>query len=107
LRPRLPVDGSHFRRQVPLGHYIADFCCLRAKLVIEVDGGQHGFDENAAYDARRTAYLESHGFRVLRFTNTEVMIAMDTVLDTIYAALYANYPHPLPPPRKGEGKASA
>jgi very-short-patch-repair endonuclease len=105
LRHRIPIDGSHFRRQVPIGHYIADFCCLRAKLIIEVDGGQHGVAENAAYDARRTAYLGEQGFRVLRFTNAKVMTSIDSVLDTVYAALHADHPQPLTLPRKGEGSS--
>ncbi|HEX8663016.1 MAG TPA: DUF559 domain-containing protein [Beijerinckiaceae bacterium] len=110
LRHRLPVENTHFRRQVPIGNFVADFCCLRAKLIIEVDGNQHGFDENAAHDERRTAYPASQGFRVLRFSNREVMTAIDVVLDTIHAALAPATPTPLGasprvgPPRKGEGK---
>lgn len=66
LRTRLPLDDTHFRRQVPIGPFIADFCSFGAKLVIEVDGDQHGFDHGRAYDGRRTAYLTSLGYRVLR-----------------------------------------
>ena len=110
LRHRLPVEGTHFRRQVPIGDFVVDFCCLRAKLIIEVDGNQHGLDENIARDESRTAFLASQGFRVLRFPNREVMTAIDVVLDTIYAALAPATPTPLGasprvgPPRKGEGK---
>ncbi|TGD97970.1 endonuclease domain-containing protein [Methylobacterium nonmethylotrophicum] len=89
LRRRLPVEGSHFRRQVALGPYVADFCCLGARLIIEVDGGQHGFPDQQAYDASRTAALEARGFRILRFSNTDVMHAIDGTLDTIIAALAA------------------
>jgi very-short-patch-repair endonuclease len=83
--------------------HVADFCCLRAKLIVEVDGNQHGLEANAAQDERRTAYLASQGFGVLRFSNREVMTAIDTVLDTIRAALGPATPTPAPP-RKGEGK---
>ncbi|XYD08632.1 DUF559 domain-containing protein [Methylobacterium sp. NMS12] len=90
LRHRMPVDGSHFRRQVALGSYVADFCCLTARLIVEVDGEQHGFEASTAYDARRDTYLYSEGFRVLRFPNRMVLREIDTVLDTIHAALAAS-----------------
>ena len=61
-----------FRRQQPIGPYIADFVCFEAKLVIELDGEQHGLDRTAAYDAARTRRLEKDGFRVVRFPNHEV-----------------------------------
>ena len=101
LRNRLPLSGTHFRRQVPIGSYIADFCCLGPRLVIEVDGGQHNTNQAVAYDNLRTAYLESHGFHVLRFTNHEVMQSMSSVLDTIHAALVRTTPTPSPSPQGG------
>ena len=64
-----------------------DFCNLRYRLVVEVDGDQHGFDGNRERDETRTAELEREGFRILRFTNREVMNKMDIVLDTILAAI--------------------
>ncbi|WP_342110317.1 endonuclease domain-containing protein [Methylobacterium sp. SI9] len=95
LRHRLPMDGSHVRRQVALGPYVADFCCLSARLIVEVDGEQHGFEAGSAYDTRRDTYLKSEGFRVLRFSNRMVLREIDTVLDTIHAALAASEaPHP-------------
>ncbi len=100
LRYHLPVDGTHFRRQVPVGPYIADFCCLKARLVIEVDGDQHGFDENLLRDEKRTAYLSSQGYSVLRFSNQEVMTEMSVVLEAIYAHLTAT-PTPNPSPQGG------
>ncbi|HYF54273.1 MAG TPA: DUF559 domain-containing protein [Salinarimonas sp.] len=103
LRQRLPVDGSHFRRQVALGRYVADFCCLKARLVVEVDGNQHGTDDVLAYDAARTAALEAQGFRVLRFSNRDVMTGIDVVLDTIFAALATPTPTPGPSPQGGGG----
>ena len=89
LRHRLPVDDSHFRRQVPIGAYVADFCCLSRRLIIEVDGEQHGFAHGEAYDAERDQYLRSQGYRVLRFPNRMVLREIDIVLDTIDAALRA------------------
>ncbi len=100
LRLRLPIDGTHFRRQVPLGSYIADFCSHRAKLVIEVDGNQHGDDQSIARDAIRTAQIEAQGYRVLRFSNHDVVLAIDSVLDTIFAALNVT-PTPDPSPQGG------
>ena len=101
LRKRLPVEGTHFRRQVAVGPYVADFCILGAKLIIEVDGGQHTTDQAVAYDSRRTAYLQSQGFHVLRFGNADVMQSMDSVLDTIHAALVRTTPTPYPSPQGG------
>jgi very-short-patch-repair endonuclease len=103
LRQCLPLQGSHFRRQVPIGPYIADFCCFRAKLIVEVDGNQHGFDANAARDAVRTQFLESQGFQVLRFSNRDVMTSIKVVLDTIFAALETTTPTPDPCPQ-GRGE---
>ena len=79
------LAGAKFRRQVPIGPYIADFACLAAKLIVEVDGGQHA--ENAAADAARTAWLEEQGFRVLRFWNNDALANSDGVLEEILAAL--------------------
>jgi very-short-patch-repair endonuclease len=101
LRHRLPLEDSHFRRQVAIGPFIADFCCLAARLIVEVDGNQHGFDEAVARDARRTSYLEGQGFRVLRFSNRDVMTEIDVVLDTIDAALAGATPTPGPSPQGG------
>jgi very-short-patch-repair endonuclease len=84
---------------------VVDFCCLRARLVVEVDGNQHGFDENIERDAVRTRELERQGFRVLRFSNREVMTSINVVLDTVFAALGTTPPTPTPP-HEGEGSAS-
>lgn len=83
---RKQVDGHRFRRQVPLGPYVVDFACFDARLIIEVDGGQHT-EETAERDATRTAWLEGQGFRVLRFWNNEVLGNIDGVIETIRAAL--------------------
>jgi very-short-patch-repair endonuclease len=101
LRWRLAIDATHFRRQVPIGPYITDFCSHGAKLIIEVDGNQHGDDAMIVRDAVRTASLCAQGYRVLRFSNHDVMTSIDVVLDTIVAALE---PTPTPnPPTRGRG----
>ena len=85
---RVPLLRTHFRRQAPIGPYVVDFVCLKAKLVIEIDGASHTVDGAEARDARRTVWLEQEGYRVLRFWNAEAFDNIDGVLDTIYAALY-------------------
>ena len=84
---RLEIEGTHFRRQVVLGPYIADFACLSRRLVIEVDGSQHGTEQGLASDAIRTRWLEAEGYRLLRFWNSDVMSSTDSVMDAIYDAL--------------------
>jgi very-short-patch-repair endonuclease len=84
---RLDITDSHFRRQVVIGSYIADFACMSARLIIEVDGSQHGTESGLAADAVRTRWLESEGYRVLRFWNNDVTGDIDAVLEAIYAAL--------------------
>src|SRR5690348_15636981 len=64
---RKTMHGMRIRRQHPIGAYVADFACLPLRLVIEIDGATHGAAEEIAYDKRREAYLQRHGFRVLRF----------------------------------------
>jgi very-short-patch-repair endonuclease len=94
------VADHHFRRQVPRGRYILDFVCLAARLVVEVDGGQH-MDEMRA-DLRRTDWLRSRGFEVLRFWNREVLLETDGVVEVIYEAVRRRAPTPTLPQR-GEG----
>ena len=84
---RIPLVGTHFRRQVPIGPYFADFACQPLGLIIELDGAQHAEDSARRYDARRTQFLEMQGYRVLRFWNHEVMQELDAVLDTVFAAV--------------------
>jgi very-short-patch-repair endonuclease len=84
--------GLHFRRQAPFDKCVADFCCHGAKLIVELDGGQHGTAAAVAYDTERTAYLNSRGYRVLRFANWEVMRERDRVVDAIVQACRS--PHP-------------
>jgi very-short-patch-repair endonuclease len=61
------LNGAKFRRQSPIGSYIGDFFCLQARLVVELDGSQHGEERERQADERRTEYLKSQGYRVLRF----------------------------------------
>ena len=77
------LTGYWFYRQKPVGEYIADFYCPNAKPVIEVDGGHHFNTETCEYDKVRNAYLKGMELRVLRFTNTQVLSDIDTVLDLI------------------------
>lgn len=76
-----------FRRQEVIGNYIADFFCDKARLVIELDGSQHYDADEQRYDKRRTAYLESLGLRVLRFSNYDVDTNFDGVCQAIYYVL--------------------
>src|SRR5882757_6128849 len=66
---KLETKGTHFRRQVPIGAYVADFACLASRLVIELDGSQHGEEPNKERDEARTRWLAAEGYRVLRFWN--------------------------------------
>ena len=88
-----------FRRQQPIGPYIVDFFCPSAMLVIELDGGQHGSDQIATYDEERTRFLESKGYRVLRFWNVEVIKDRDSVAEAIFRVGSAPDPSPKPPSR--------
>jgi very-short-patch-repair endonuclease len=88
-------EGFQFRRQAPFRGYILDFVCFARKVAIEVDGGQHGEDGQAAHDAMRDAVLKREGFEVLRFWNSAVRENLDGVMYTIRDALGA--PPPVPP----------
>ena len=83
---RRQLGGFKFRRQQPIGRYVCDFVCLEAAVVVELDGSQHVTD--APYDANRDAFLRSTGFRVLRFWNGDVLSRTDSVVETIFEALY-------------------
>jgi very-short-patch-repair endonuclease len=98
----LNKQGFHFRRQAPVDGYILDFAEFTHRLIIEVDGSQHGMPEGEARDLRRDKHFNAAGFRVLRFWNIDINTAMDGVMVNILEAL-ANSPsgasHRLP--RKG------
>jgi very-short-patch-repair endonuclease len=100
------LDGWKFKRQVPKGRYIVDFCCNDAKLIIELDGDQHAEDSAVAHDVIRTKFLQESGYRVVRFWNNEVYDELDAVLDAIYAKLQElplpdNADHSLQPSGRG------
>ncbi len=122
---RAPTDAEHamwqllretfpqarWRRQVPLRHYIADFASHRLKIVIEIDGGQHGTNS----DALRTADIESEGYTVMRFWNNDVLENGDGCMTRLEELMRQEHPHPAatrqhvaksphPSPIKGEGK---
>jgi very-short-patch-repair endonuclease len=86
------LNGYQFFRQKPISRYIADFFCTKAKLVIEIDGGQHFFTDIVEYDESRDKYLESLGLTVLRFTNTEIKENIEGVIDVILENLKAKFP---------------
>jgi len=98
------LEGLKFRRQVPLFGFYADFSCESAKLVVEVDGGQHAL--RGEHDAERTRILESAGFHVLRFWNNNVMSNIEGVLTEIADTARIATPHPDPLPQ-GEGVTTA
>lgn len=97
------LSGFRFRRQHPVGPYIADFACVDQKLAIELDGGQH--QDQLIYDERRTAFLQVQGWRVLRFWNNEVLNNLDGVLASVVGNLTAAPPSQ-PSPLQGEGALS-
>src|SRR5262245_52957211 len=99
--------GYHFRRQSPREGFIVDFVCMKHELVIELDGGQHNYDDHAARDAVRDNRLANKGFRVLRFWNSDIDRNLNGVLETIDSTLKQDGPHPAGfaghPPPSGEG----
>ncbi|MBS0268048.1 MAG: endonuclease domain-containing protein [Proteobacteria bacterium] len=101
----LKVSGQRFRRQVPIDHFIADFACLSHRLIVEVDGATHATDEEIESDTRRQRYLESQGFMVLRFQNSDVVTNIDGVMDTVVGVFdqlaYEITPTPNPSPQGG------
>jgi very-short-patch-repair endonuclease len=110
LRSLKPL-GVHFRRQAPIGTYIADFAWHEGKLVVEIDGGQHAQTQKA-YDERRTSWLESQGYRVLRFWNNDVLRSPRGVGEAILAAARESgalpkSPTPNPSPQGGGERAGA
>jgi very-short-patch-repair endonuclease len=96
LRHDIALVGSHFRRQALVGPFIVDFASRKAKLVIELDGGQHDWQQ--ASDALRTRQIEAAGYRVLRFWNHDVVGNLEGVLNEIQRALP---PTPDPSPQGG------
>lgn len=86
LRAR-QMTGLRFRRQQPIGAYIVDFYCTAAKLVVGLDGSQHGDERNIEYDEARSDWLETHGYSVLRFSNADFLRKKHAAVEAIFAAV--------------------
>jgi very-short-patch-repair endonuclease len=84
------TDGLKFKRQVPIGRYIADFMCFECKLIVELDGNQHA--EKATYDGERTRWLEAQGFRVVRYGNYDALSNLDATVRDIWEIADARRP---------------
>jgi very-short-patch-repair endonuclease len=93
------ILGLKFRRQEQIGYYIVDFVCYETSLIVEADGGQHL--DNRENDEDRTQWLNSQGFKVLRFWNNEILTNIDGVLGNIHKE--CQRPSPRPSPTRGEG----
>jgi very-short-patch-repair endonuclease len=101
------MQDIKFRRQAAIGDYVVDFVCFSHKLVIELDAGQHNDESARAYDTRRTEWLKSLGFCVLRFWNHDVFENLNGVADVIWKSLQAADPQlsqPPSPPLPAEGR---
>ena len=97
------MNGYRFRRQVPIGRYIADFVCHEARLIVEIDGGQH--DRSSLREAECAGFLQNEGYRILRFWNTEVLANLDGVHEAIVEELRRITPTQTLP-HQGEGLLS-
>jgi very-short-patch-repair endonuclease len=101
------LAGLGFRRQSPMGSYVADFVAHSCKLIVEVDGESHEFEERIRHDARRDQWFASRGYHVLRFTNDDVIKNLEGVVLTIRQAAEQAAPPSLTLPREGGGNPSA
>ena len=101
---RVRAGGFKFRRQHPIGPYVVDFCCLSARLVVEVDGEVHNMGEKPAYDLRRSQFIEENGFRVIRVSARRVLADAEGTAAAIVALAESPLHRPAdgPPPRAGE-----
>lgn len=84
------MEGSHFRRQAPIGPYVVDFFCPAKRLILEIDGGHHNEDDVAEHDRNRQQWLENEGYRVIRFWNSDIAADLNAVLERIYVELYGS-----------------
>jgi very-short-patch-repair endonuclease len=98
------LAGFKFRRQHPIGPFIVDFCCTEARVIVELDGGQHALRRDS--DAARSRYLAGQGYRVLRFWNNEVLGNTSGVLERIVESLTLNPDRPSPCPLPGGERGS-
>ena len=96
------VAGVRFNRQYPIGQFICDFVSGSRRLVVEIDGGQHGRPDDKVYDKRRTEFLNAQGYRVIRFWNSDVLDNIEDVLKRIEQVL-ADMPSPNPSRRREGG----
>lgn len=94
------LAGWKFRRQVPIGRYIVDFVCFEKRLIVEIDGGRH--QQQADHDDKRTRWLASEGFRVIRFWNNEVLGETAAVQQAVPTELEGE--HPPSPLRQAQGR---
>ena len=101
------LSALGFRRQSPMGNYIADFVAHSRKLIVEIDGESHDFEERIRHDIERDAWFASRGYRVLRFTNDDVMKNLEGVVLVIDQAAALVAPPSLTPPRKGGGNGNS
>ena len=92
------MNGYKFRRQAPIGRYIADFVCHEARLIVEIDGGQH--DRSSPRETERTGFLQNEGYRILRFWNNEIWNSSKASI-TRLSTRWPHHPHPNPPPSRG------
>ena len=92
------IYGTKFRRQYPIGPYVADFACVHAWLVVEVDGGTHSSKAETSHDRTRDAYLRERGWRVFRVTNEDVYKNLDSVMEGIVRLIPPPPPTAAPPP---------
>jgi very-short-patch-repair endonuclease len=98
---RSSIEGTHFRRQAPIGSFVVDIACHRARIIVEIDGGAHNAPDAAARDAKRQAWLEGRGYLVLRFSNAEIEADAEAVASRIIGHVGARTPTPGPAPQGG------
>jgi very-short-patch-repair endonuclease len=97
------ILNAKFRRQFPVGPFIADFACVELQLIVELDGGQHFSDDGIAADRQRTQWLNERGWTVLRFGNDEPLTQIEAVLQVIANWVADHRPSPQPSPASGRG----
>ena len=98
------VDGLGFRRQVPFRHFVADFVCHSARIIVELDGESHDFESRRRRDQARDNWFKSEGYAVLRFTNEQVLKNLEGVISLIRETAFIRLredPPPYPPPQGG------
>ena len=98
------LEGAIFRRQHPVGSYIVDFICLKKRLIVEIDGGQHANAEATVNDQQRTRWLVGQGYQVLRFWNNEVLANTQGVIEVLGQRLNQGPPSPCPLPSRERGR---